>query len=536
MSLPTRNNPYSFKEWLEKKKVNFFTVDEFLQKCMRQYFKEDIDTVSTKLEEFAEAVSFRWGSLAEECARPENRPYMIHYDAYHNRIDRIVRPNEMKLLEQEIFSTGLYSKRTDDWERFIKMLLLNENGEFGVMCPELCTEGLIHAIEELGESKIRPRELDRILQHCSEGINGEYGIGAQFLSEIQGGSDVPANLLEAEFDRGNWRLYGDKFFCSALHADYFVVTAKPQGSEKVAMFVVPAWLPGDKEKEIRNGYIIDRLKWKMGTVELPTGEVTFKGAVAYPLGQLDRGVANVVGIVLSYSRLGVGATCAGSMVRAVRDAKIYADFREAFGRKINQFPLLANQIDIMEAHTQRAVAGAFKLFDLFLKSGGRFSTKSDPAETQEQKKLRFLVRELVLLAKMYTSKISTEVIHDAMAVFGGHGVMEDFTVLPRLYRDSNINELWEGPRNVLLTQIHKDFRRYSQLYSTEEFVQDCLGGTDANTIKQLTDRMARLLAHPNLETYGAETLKAAAEWERFADDFMLAFQEQARQEVLANQK
>ena len=82
----------------------------------------------------------------------------------------------MKLLEQEIFANGLYSKQTDDWERFIKMLLLNENGEFGVMCPELCTEGLIHAIEGLGEPETRPQELERILQHCSEGIHGEFGI------------------------------------------------------------------------------------------------------------------------------------------------------------------------------------------------------------------------------------------------------------------------------------------------------------------------------------------------------------------------
>ncbi len=533
MSLPNRNNPYSFKEWLEKRKVNFFAADEFLQKCMRHYVKEDIDTLTAKLEKFAETVSFRWGGLAEECARPENRPYMMHYDAYHNRIDRIVRPYEMKMLEQEIFASGLYAEGTGDWERFIKMLLLNENGEFGVMCPELCTEGLIHAIEELSEPETRQPELARILQHCSEGISGEYGIGAQFLSEIQGGSDVPANLLEAEFDGENWRLHGDKFFCSALHADYFVVTAKPQGSEKVAVFVMPAWLPGDKEKEIRNGYTIDRLKWKMGTVELPTGAVTFQGAVAYPLGQLDRGVGNVVGIVLSYSRLGVGATCAGSMVRAVRDAKSYAGFREAFGRRINQFPLLVNQLERLEAQAQRAVAGAFKLFDLFLKTGGKFTTKLNPAETPEQKRLRLLVRELVLLAKMYTSKISTEVIHDAMAVFGGHGVMEDFTVLPRLYRDSNINELWEGPRNVLLTQIHNDFRRYSQLYSPAEFVRDCLSGADAELISQLADRMTRLLAYPSLEDNDAETLKTAADWDLFADDLMLAFQEQARQEVLA---
>ena len=84
-----------------------------------------------------------------------------------------------------------------------------------------------------------------------------------FLSEIQGGSDVPANLVEAVKEGDTWRLYGDKFFCSATHADYAVVTAKPRGSEKVALFIVPAWLEGNKDKEIRNSYTINRIKWKM---------------------------------------------------------------------------------------------------------------------------------------------------------------------------------------------------------------------------------------------------------------------------------
>ncbi len=67
--------------------------------------------------------------------------------------------------------------------------------------------------------------------------------------------------------------------------------------------MVPSWLPGNKVNEIRNGCTIERIKWKMGTSELTTAEITFDGAVAYPLGSLDRGVANVVGIVLTCSLL-----------------------------------------------------------------------------------------------------------------------------------------------------------------------------------------------------------------------------------------
>lgn len=111
------------------------------------------------------------------------------------------------------------------------------------------------------------REIHR---HVKEGINGDFGIGAQYMTEMQGGSNIPANVLKAVPDGEVYRLYGHKFFCSAVHSDYAVVTARIEGTDDVATFIVPSWLPGNKEKEIRNHYEINRLKWKLGTSELPS--------------------------------------------------------------------------------------------------------------------------------------------------------------------------------------------------------------------------------------------------------------------------
>ncbi len=156
------------------------------------------------------------------------------------------------------------------------------NGEACIACPATCTEGLVAVVEQFADTDA----LKQIVAHCKEGIDGDFAIGAQYLSEIQGGSDVPGNLLEAVQDADDtWRLYGNKFFCSATHADYAIVTAKPKDSEKVALFVVPSWLSGNKEKEIRNGYTIDRIKWKMGTSELTTAEITYDGPWPIPWDQ-----------------------------------------------------------------------------------------------------------------------------------------------------------------------------------------------------------------------------------------------------------
>ncbi|MEJ2041191.1 MAG: acyl-CoA dehydrogenase family protein, partial [Desulfosarcinaceae bacterium] len=467
----------------------------------------------------------RWRDLANAAAVPEKRPYLTQFDGMHNRIDRIERPMETLIMEKEVFGEGLFSSHTPLWEKFIKLFLIYQNGEACIACPLTCTEGLIALIEAYPDSE----DLRRILVHCKEGIEGDFAIGAQYLSEIQGGSDVPANVLEAVEENGHWKLYGDKFFCSATHADYVVVTAKPSGSDQVALFIVPSWLPGNKEKEIRNGYTINRLKWKMGSSELTTAEITFNGAVAYPVGPLDRGVSNVVRIVLTYSRMTVGLSGGAYMSRALREAMAYSRFREAFGLKIGQFPLAAGQLRKMEIATKRTTAGAFKLNRAILGLEGGIT--GSPKKDGSDRKSRFNVRELIMLQKMTASWDCTDILRMAMSIFGGHGVMEDFSALPRLYRDSAINELWEGPRNVLLTQVHRDFVRASNWYPAEEFVRSILEGADETVVKPLAKEMTELVAHGDINAPNAKTLEICERWDRFCHDLFHAYQDTALTEV-----
>ena len=132
--------------------------------------------------------------MADTIARPEKRPYITHFDGHNHRIDRIERPLETIIMEKEAFSEGLFSAKTTSWEKLIKMFLLYQNGEACIVCPLTCTEGLVAILESFADTP----ELKRILRHCKEGIDGDFGISAQYLSEIQGGSDVPANVLEED--------------------------------------------------------------------------------------------------------------------------------------------------------------------------------------------------------------------------------------------------------------------------------------------------------------------------------------------------
>jgi alkylation response protein AidB-like acyl-CoA dehydrogenase len=528
MSYPTRDNPYSFDEFLSwRKNVDYYGDDPFLQKVIRHFTEEPWEAVDAEARAFSRKASFRWRDLSEEAARPEKRPFMIHYDGHHHRIDRIVRPRETEILGQEIFSEALFSDKTLPWVQRIKYFLISQNGESCITCPIACTTGLIRVLEKYADT---PETL-RILQHCKEGIDGEFGVGAQYVSEIQGGSDVPANVLEAVKEEGGWRLYGTKFFCSATHADYSVVTAKPQGAEEVALFVVPSWLPGNKEKEIRNGYTIDRIKWKLGTSELTTGELTYRGAVAYPVGPLNKGVSNVVALVLTYSRLDLILGSAAFMTRAGREAARYAGFREAFGIPVASFPLVAIELERIDHAARQTTAGAFKLCRDFLNLEMAQKKGLPKNESEASRRKRFEIRELIMFLKITAALDCTNTIHEALSIFGGHGVMEDFSSLPRLYRDAAINELWEGPRNVLLTQIHRDLQKAASWYAPADFVKNILEGLDNKIVAPLAAELRELVAHADLFHRDGKTIEICRRLDAFAADFSHAYEDLAFQEV-----
>lgn len=530
MSLPDRNNPYEFEAFLERiAKIDFYAHDPFLGMVLRHFGADEWPSLDAKLRKFSPKVSFRWRPLTDIVARPEKRPFMEHYNAFNRRVDRIVRCAETVQLEKEIFGEALFSGQTSPWEHLTKRYLLHQLGEYGVMCPVACTEGLVALIERFKDD-VRP-EVRLMHEHCTEGIDGDFGIGAQFMTEIQGGSDIPANLLEARPENGHYRLYGAKFFCSAAHADYAVVTAKVTGSEKVGTFVVPAWLPGDKPREIRNGYTINRLKWKMGTTELPTAELAYDGAVAYAVGPTDRGVANAVGIVLTLSRIAVGVSSAAAMTRAAREALLYSEFRNVFGRRICRHPLANHQVRELVTAAERTTAAAFKIYRLFNDLGRQLSGGLSMAGTPETVLNRFVLRELIIMQKLVAAHEAVDVIRKAMSLFGGNGVIEDFSSLPRLYRDAAVNELWEGPRNVLLMQLLRDLVKAGQFVAPAEFVAALLGEAPQAAAEVLAEELTAMMNEIPPDTIDDRGLSAAAAWEDFVVRLFRAYQDQALAEI-----
>jgi len=530
MNLPDRHIPYSFDAFLDRlNSFDFYADDPFLQKVLKYFAADEFDELDRKLRNFSPKVSFRWRQLADAGGKPDNLPHIEHYDGYNRRIDRIVRSAETLQLEKEIFAEGLFSSKVTAWENLAKRYLLHQLGEFGVMCPITCTEGMLSLIRQFPDDHIP--EVKAILDHCTRGVDGELGIGAQFMSEIQGGSDIPSNLLEAVPEKGRYRLYGSKFFTSAIHADYAVVTAKVSGSDDIGTFIVPSWMPGNKEKEIRNNFRVNRIKWKMGTAEVPTAELDYDGAICYPIGPTNRGVANAVGIVLSLSRIAVGIASAAAMTRAAREAQLYAEFRDVFGAKIAEWALANQQVRDLIHAAQRCLAGVCKIYALFQELGGTLQPGLVSDEPLVIRKKRFLLRELIIIQKLVTAYGSVDVLRKGISIFGGHGVVEDFCALPRIFRDAAVNELWEGPRNVLLMQVYRDLGRAAEFYPPDQFLDDLLSG--ASEVEK-TGIARRALEFSNISPFqelAQASRRQAMAWEEFVVDVFRLYQETALREV-----
>ena len=347
--------------------------------------------------------------------------------------------------------------------------LLAQAGEGGHACPVVCTAGLVRALRTHASPELRERFLPPLLETDYDRAQR----GAQFLTERHGGSDVGANRVEAVRDGDVWRLHGEKWFCSVADADQFLVTARPRGAPEgtrgIGCFLVP---------RAGGGFRIRRLKDKLGTRALATGEIEFEGAIAHPLGPLDAGFRTSVG-VLNTSRWLNAVGSAGLMRRAYVVASEFSRKREAFGRVISEFPLVRENLAVMKAETDAALASTMELTDLVDRIDSGAADDDDVAWH----------RLLVNANKVVTSLAATRVVRRGIEVLGGNGTIEDFSPLPRLYRDAIVFESWEGTHNVLCAQVLRDLGRMDAVDLAVE---------RAGASEQLAARLRSSIAGPAL--------------------------------------
>jgi alkylation response protein AidB-like acyl-CoA dehydrogenase len=331
--------------------------------------------------------------------------------------------------------------------------------EFGLCCPLSMTDSLTRTLRKFGT----PELVQRYLPQLTTQVFDELAQGAMFITEQGAGSDVAATATRGAPDGDAFRLYGDKWFCSNPDADLAMVLARiegaPAGMKGVSLFLLPRRLPDGSA----NDYRIVRLKDKLGTRSMASGEISLNGARAFLVGEAGRGFQQMADMV-NNSRLSNGVRAAGLMRRAVSEAMFIARERRAFGRRLVDMPLMRRQLVKLLLPAEQARTMVFQTAEAL--------RRSDAGERDAYA----LVRILTPLIKFRACRDARKVTGDAMEVRGGCGYIEDWAD-PRLVRDAHLGSIWEGTSNIVALDVLRAIRREGSLSALGQHLRGLLAET-----------------------------------------------------------
>jgi alkylation response protein AidB-like acyl-CoA dehydrogenase len=440
-----------------------------------------------------------------------NEPTLTQWDAWGNRIDRVDvaplwRAAERIAAEHGIVATA-YEQKHGSHSRVHQCALayLFTPSTDIYSCPLAMSDGAARTLLNSGNQAL----IDRAVPHLTSRNPADFWTSGQWMTEITGGSDVGLSETVARQEAdGAWRLYGDKWFTSAINSQIALTLARPEGNlsggRGLALFYVEL---RDDSGRLRN-IEINRLKDKLGTRKVPTAELTLNGAPAQlVLGTTD-GVRSIAPL-LNITRLWNGISAVSLMRRGVALAMDYAGKRTAFGAPLSEKPLHLDTLAGLQAEAEAAFHLAFRVAEL---TGRSEAGEIDEAESR-------LLRLLTPVMKLTTGKQAVAVASEVLEAFGGAGYVED-TGLPGILRDAQVLPIWEGTTNVLSLDLLRALGSADtgmQAFGTE--VERCLAeisspklGDSAALVRATLTRAERWLATARQD--GQESLEAGAR--RFA--------------------
>jgi putative acyl-CoA dehydrogenase len=427
-----------------------------------------------------------WGRLANE-----HPPVLRTHDRFGDRIDEI----ELHPAWDSLLSLGVrHGLHASSWRdpragahvaRAAAFLALGQV-EAGVGCPLSMTHAAVPALRAepalaaAWEPLLTSLDPDRV------------ALCGMAMTERQGGSDVRANETEARpAGDGEATLHGAKWFCSAPMSDAFLVLAQtPAG---LSCYLVPRELPDGS----RNAIFVDRLKDKLGNRSNASAEIRLEGAWGTLVGEEGRGVAAIIEMVV-HTRLDCVLGSAALIRQAVAEATHHCAHRSAFGRLLVDQPLMQNVLADLCVESEAATVSALRLARAF----------------DEGHELR---RVITAVLKYWVCKRAPAAVGEALECLGGNGFVEE-SGLPRLYRESPLNAIWEGSSNVQCLDVLRVVRREPAV--AERFVvaleqrdrpavERALANADEGSARRLVETMGVALQGTLLDRHGSPDVAEA---------------------------
>ena len=458
---------------------NHFEVDGPLREMLRHFAPALSDL--RPLGAFAGTELYEIADYVDKTARPRLLTWTVHGE----RVDDIwLDPSERRVLERLIreFRVNRAPYRGGSWfEHYVAIYLVSDPG---LACILTLTNQTAYALHKYGT------ERQRALVASLIGESDPVRFGATWFTEIQGGSDLGANRVEARTEDGVVRISGDtKYFASnAGLADYALVSARPRGApagaKGLGLYLVPKLT-----RDGRRNYRVRRLKEKSATRSVPTGEVELVDAEAEPVGDPSKGIYYLTENLL-VSRLANSFGALGVARKAYLEAYYYVQRRTSFGRRLIDHPLVRRDLLDLEVAIEGSLALALRAVEQFERCHREAPPYSDAYH---------YARLLTHLAKNLTAEVAAETTRTAMELLGGLGFLEEYP-LERLHREALVLPIWEGPSNIqaldLLEVIAKKQAHRSLEQELASAARGATDGADALAVvaERTQDALRRLEA------------------------------------------
>ncbi len=415
---------------------NAYRADRNLQALLRRSAPWLTDDDAERLSSFGGWVA----TVVDEQADYTNRfaPPVLETLDEDGRPHSVVRHNPLyAAAHSEVYERGIvglnYGAARRPYTLTFAMGYLLAQSDISIHCPVTLTGAVAHVLDRFAPESVRNAYLPRLVR-----TDGKAATGGTWVTEKQGGSDVGATETTARRTNDGIRLSGLKWFASNVDGGLALTLARPEGAASggaaLGLYLVPARDPDGTP----NRYRIRRLKDKLGTRGLATGEIELEGAYAVEVAQPPDGLKTMMA-ALGYSRIHNAMASAGIQRRAFAEALAHAETREAFGHRLAAYPMVQDQLVEMQVRVEASVALAFAAARAF-------------DEAQRTRAEQPWMRLVTALAKYLTAAWAITATSRAIEVLGGNGYTEEYPTA-RLYRDAQVLTVWEGPPNIQALEV-----------------------------------------------------------------------------------
>lgn len=418
-------------------------------------------------------------------------PHLRMFDQFGKRTDEILFPPDYWKMLKRGYATGAIWRAFEGESLRMHYLIDYVTCFFdaGLGCPYIVSLSTAVPIKKYASPELHNKFLPQLLRR--DGSNWQ---GATWMTEAKGGSDLGANVetVARKAGDGRWLLTGDKYFASNVGAELAIVAARPEGAPQtprgLALFLVPRYREasgGNSEGASGSGelnYFIRRLKPKIGTRSVPTGEVELRDSEAYLLGQVEWGIYLILES-LNLSRVGNIVGSVALAQRALADALSFARQRVAFGKPIIEHPLMRRQFEerFVQLSDARALMWeAIQLLDEVWQERPPYSGTYH------------LFRLVTHLAKFWTAELAVQFAKWNMEVHGGMGVLSEYDA-ERWLREAMILPIWEGtPHRQMLDglEVMERKRAHELLFARLKRL------ADPGSLEEISARVERHLQLP----------------------------------------